>query len=227
MKRKIVLSTTISTILLALAVFCFGVYASMLQQFSMTNTIGFTANASIFTAFHGEISGAEQTDLTSPPQGYQTLEEYKKDKQFVYDQRFEESERTNENRETNFNWTIGEKLEFKPSLERIIYAITIENYSEVKIKVSLSFLANGQNIENSVSCQILENQELPNKSEPQNITSYNSGQYVILDEYVIGQSNAPAKCQFYITTSIKPSVSQGFEEPKEVLLFFPELHPGW
>lgn len=214
MRRKIVLSTTITTIVLALALFCFGVYASMTQQFSMTNTIGFTASTDVFTSFRGEISGAIQTDLTSPPQGYNTLEEYKNEKKLVYQELFEEAYRAEENRQTSFNWAIGEKLEFKNLRDPIIYMIEIKNYSEVKIKINLSYVAVGEKIENTVSCQTTGNAHLSSPSAPQNISSYNSGQVIELDEYVIGQAGQaePASCVFYISTSVKSSVITSFEE---------------
>ena len=98
------------SIALALAVFCVGVYASMTQEFSMTNTIGFVSTNNVYFSFEGEISNCIQTqdDVWQESGAYQTKDEYLFAKGLKYAQKFKEADRLDSDLPTSYLWTITE-----------------------------------------------------------------------------------------------------------------------
>ena len=213
MRRKIILSTTIMSIALALAVFCVGVYASMTQEFSMTNTIGFVSTNNVYFSFEGEISNCVQTqdDVWQESGAYQTKDEYLFAKGLKYSQKFKEADRLDADLPTSYLWTITEPIEYIDSQTAIVYTFVLSNYSEVKTKLTLSFKQNGKNIKNQVACNISNNPRISNAGG-QIIENYTGIQEIILDEYIVGQTDQPAKCVFTITASITGNVYGVFEE---------------
>lgn len=213
MRRKIILSTTIVSIAIALAIFCVGVYASMTQEFSMTNTIGFVSTSNVYFSFDGEISNCVQTqdDVWQESGAYQTKDEYLFAKGLKYSQKFKEEDRLNADLPTSYIWTITEPIEYIDSKTAIVYTFVLSNYSEVKTKLSLSFKQNGTNIKNQVVCNISNNARV-SSGNGEVIENYTGIQEIILDEYVVGQSEKPAQCVFTITATVSGNIYGIFEE---------------
>lgn len=197
MKRKIILATTITSIVLALTVFCFGVYASMTQEFSISNTIGFVSSKNVYLSFMGEVQDCVQVERGVAPDGYNTMDEYKLDKGFVYEQLFDEADRGNSDYPSTFTWTIKEPAQFVSANTPIIYRVEIWNYSEVKVSIKLNFQQNNDKISNSASCRVIG----------ENTTGTDE---IVLNEYIEGQQ--PSKAEFILTTRVKFGSISSFTE---------------
>ena len=214
MRRKIILSTTIVSIAIALAIFCVGVYASMTQEFSMTNTIGFVSTSNVYFSFEGEISNCVQTqdDVWQESGAYQTKDEYLLAKGLKYVQEFKEEDRQDSTIPTSYIWTVSEPIEFIDDKTSIVYKFVLTNYSEVKTKLSLSFKQNGTNIKNQVVCNISNNEHV-SAGTGRVIENYTGIQEIVLDEFVIGQDvQKAAKCEFIITVSLSGNSNVFTEE---------------
>lgn len=219
MRRRMILSTTIASIAIALAVFCVGVYASMTQEFAMSNTIGFKSSEHIYLSFEGEISSCKQTegDVWKQSGVYNTKDEYLYAKGLKYSQKFKEEDRQTQGQYNSYVWTVTESIRFIDDKTAIVYTFELYNYSTVKTEIMLSFKQNGTSISNKVSCAITNNSRV-SVGPGQTIENYTGIQTIILDEYVIGQAEQPAKCVFTVSTSISGGNFGAVEEENNFVI---------
>lgn len=219
MRRRMILSTTIASIAIALAVFCVGVYASMTQEFAMSNTIGFKSSEHVYLSFEGEISSCVQTqgDVWKESGVYKTKDEYLYAKGLKYSQKFQEEDRQTQGQYNSYVWTVTESIKFIDDKTAIVYTFELSNYSTVKTEIMLSFKQNGTSINNKVSCNITRNPRV-SLTGGETIENYTGIQQIILDEYVIGQSDQPAKCVFTVSTSINGNAFGAVEEENNFVI---------
>lgn len=148
MKRKFIVTTTVCSIVLAITMFCVGVYAAINQTFSIKNTIGFQPSSDINVSIYSQVTNCEQSEITEPPSGYATLDEYFYDRGIKY--KHEHNQIPSENIEI-LPWTIWDTLNFISYNEPIYYEIEIWNYSDCDIEISLeNYLRNNNLFQNSV-----------------------------------------------------------------------------
>lgn len=151
MRRSAIIFTTIVSMVLCVSLLAFSVYAHLTQTFSVSNTIGFSPADDVFVALECRISGASQTQLNNPPSGYDSVEDYLYAIGIYKDVEFDESMR----RDPNYSlgeWQILESLEFASVSQPIIYTITIYNYSDMSIRVSITdYVDDSDSISNVIS----------------------------------------------------------------------------
>jgi len=78
-----IILTAIISIMLCIGMIGFGVYANINQSYSISNTIGFNPSSDVYVELVCKVTGCKQTDITVPPPGYSSLEEYFEDKGFT------------------------------------------------------------------------------------------------------------------------------------------------
>ena len=153
MRRKLVITSTILCMVFSLCMLAYGVYAHLNQSFSVSNTIGFVASDAIYVKLDCSVSGCEQMDLTEPPNGYSSIEDYRKTKGFTNIVDFDESMRGSE--QTLDKWVIKESLVFKKFEEPLVYKIVIYNYSAVAITARISdYVTAKTNFVNTISNEV-------------------------------------------------------------------------
>ena len=136
---------------LCVSLLAFSVYAHLTQTFSVSNTIGFSPSENVYVGLECRISGATQTELKSAPSGYSSVEEYLYAVGIYKDVEFNEEMRGDEGYSLG-EWQIMESLEFASVTEPIVYTITVYNYSDKPILVSITdYIDDSQSIENEVS----------------------------------------------------------------------------
>ncbi len=151
MRRSAIILTTIVSMVLCVSLLAFSVYAHLTQTFSVSNTIGFSPSENVYVGLECRISGATQTELKSAPSGYSSVEEYLYAVGIYKDVEFNEEMRGDEGYSLG-EWQIMESLEFASVTEPIVYTITVYNYSDKPILVSITdYIDDSQSIENEVS----------------------------------------------------------------------------
>lgn len=156
MRRRFTILSLLVCIIAALALVSYGVYASLQQTFSVSNTIGFVASQDVYVALDCSISGSVQSNLTTPPSEYSSLEEYWNDIGVKHQVTFTEDMRgQNQNLSAN-PWIVRESLNFINGTTEIVYTIKVYNYSYKDLRVSFSSYVNdSQYIENEYSEPII------------------------------------------------------------------------
>ncbi len=151
MRRSSIILTTIISMVLCVSLLAFSVYAHLTQTFSVTNTIGFRPAEDVYVGLECRVSGAIQTNLSSAPGDYDSVEDYLYAIGAYKDVEFNESLRNDPNYSLG-EWQILESLEFASVTEPIIYTIKVYNYSDKPIRVSINeYGTDSGNIVNSVS----------------------------------------------------------------------------
>lgn len=150
MRRSVIVATSIISIVLCLCMLTYSVFANINQSFSVSNTIGFVSSEDIYVGLDCEVSGCEQAQLTTPPTGYSSLEEYRSSVGLVNKLTFDESQRGS--KQVIGDWSISESLKFVVYQTPIVYTIKIYNYSDQAIRVSFSdYVTDESIIVNTVS----------------------------------------------------------------------------
>ena len=133
MRRRLIIASTLLLIILSFAIITYNVYASLNQAFSVRNTIRFRPDGEIYVDLNCRVKNCVQSDLTEPPTGYPTLEEYWNDIGLVHKVEYSEemlSSGTQQNLQSAENsWNITESLVFKNYDQAIIYSIDVKNYT--------------------------------------------------------------------------------------------------
>lgn len=185
MRRSAIIFTTIVSMVLCVSLLAFSVYAHLTQTFSVSNTIGFSPADDVFVALECRISGASQTQLNNPPSGYDSVEDYLYAVGIYKDVEFDESMRTDPNYSLG-EWQILESLEFASVSQPIVYTITIYNYSDMSIRVSITdYVDDSDSISNVIS-------------DPIEIDGYN-------------RDGNPSSAQITLTTTVNNSTA-GFTD---------------
>ena len=185
MRRSAIIFTTIVSMVLCVSLLAFSVYAHLTQTFSVSNTIGFSPADDVFVALECRISGASQTQLNDPPSGYDSVEDYLYAVGIYKDVEFDESMRTDPNYSLG-EWQILESLEFASVSQPIVYTITIYNYSDMSIRVSITnYVDDSDSISNAIS-------------DPIEIDGYN-------------RDGNPSSAQITLTTTVNNSTA-GFTD---------------
>ena len=152
MRRSAIIFTTIVSMVLCVSLLAFSVYAHLTQTFSVSNTIGFNPDDNVYVALECRISGAVQTSLTTPPRDYDSVEDYLYAVGIYQDVGRDGTPLLGEEGCTLTEWHILESLDFASVTQPIVYTITIYNYSDMPIRVSISdYLTNSEHIRNEVS----------------------------------------------------------------------------
>lgn len=152
MRRRFIITSSIAIILFAVCLFGINVYAKMNQSFSISNTIAFEPSESVYVALDCSVSGCTQANLTTPPSGYESIEEYRQAIGLVRKVDFEESMRGQNSQSLLSDWNIAESLTFVNASTPIVYQIVVYNYSLVAIRVSfVSFKDDSEFISNTKS----------------------------------------------------------------------------
>ena len=173
MRRSAIIFTTIVSMVLCVSLLAFSVYAHLTQTFSVSNTIGFSPADDVFVALECRISGASQTQLNNPPSGYDSVEDY------LYAVGIYKNYSLGE-------WQILESLEFASVSQPIVYTITIYNYSDMSIRVSITdYVDDSDSISNVIS-------------DPIEIDGYN-------------RDGNPSSAQITLTTTVNNSTA-GFTD---------------
>lgn len=156
MRRKLIIVSTVLVMVFCLSLLAYNVYASLNQVFTISNTIGFVASQDLYVALDCSVSGAQQTDINNVPAGFESLEQYFTVMQFKKEIKFNESDRGS--KQQLEDWMVGDKdgysresLLFKDEKTPIIYSIKVYNYSELKIKISISGTAQNNKLDNEIS----------------------------------------------------------------------------
>ncbi len=199
MRRRFIITSSIAIILFAVCLFGINVYAKMNQSFSISNTIAFEPSDSVYVALDCSVSGCQQANSTTPPSGYETVEDYKKAIGLVRKVEFEESMRGQNSQSLLTDWNIGESLSFINASTPIVYTIVVYNYSLVAIRVSFdTFKDNSEFISNTVSPD---------------------GEGIVLQPYQ-GEGSQPDSATITLTTRVK-KVDVGFnDEPNDFSIKF-------
>ena len=149
MRRSMIILTAIISIMLCIGMIGFGVYANINQSYSISNTIGFNPSSDVYVELVCKVTGCKQTDITVPPPGYSSIEEYFEDKGFTKHIKFDEATRGTP--QILPDWNILESLEFINYQTPILYSITVYNYSDREITVSFEdYDTTNPNYENTV-----------------------------------------------------------------------------
>lgn len=152
MRRRFTIFSILVCIITSLTIISYGVYASLQQTFSVSNTIGFVSSQEIYVALDCKISGSKQSNYTTPPDGYTTLDEYWDSIGITHRVNFSEDMRGQSQNLQAQPWELKESLQFVDGTTEIVYSLKIYNYSYKSIKVSFSeYVDNSQYIENEFS----------------------------------------------------------------------------
>ena len=138
MRRRIIIATTVISMVLCLALLGYSVYAHLNQSFSISNTIGFNPSQNVYVSLDCSVSGAKQLQTTQIPDGYTSLDEYFEDMGFTHKEEFNSTDKELNKPQTLQNWQIKESLEFVDFETPIVYTIRVYNYSDMAIRVSIS-----------------------------------------------------------------------------------------
>lgn len=153
MRRSAIIFTTIVSMVLCVSLLAFSVYAHLTQTFSVSNTIGFNPNDNVYVALECRISGAVQTSMTNPPSGYDSVDDYLYAMGIYQDVGLDGSPLLGEEGCTVTEWNILESLDFASVTQPIVYTITVYNYSDMPIRVSIisDYVTDSDHITNQVS----------------------------------------------------------------------------
>ncbi len=195
MRRSAIIFTTIVSMMLCVSLLAFSVYAHLTQTFSITNTIGFRPAEDVYVGLECRISGASQTQLNSPPSGYDSIEDYFYAVGIYKDVEFDESMRTDPNYSLG-EWQILESLDFASVSSPIVYTITVYNYSDKPIRVSISDFENSPNvIQNEIS-------------NPVDIPAF------------ADRNSPPSSAEIRLSTSVINSTSSFYDLPNDFTIIF-------
>ena len=201
MRRRLIILTTMLSIVLCIALFGYSVYASLNQSFSISNTIGFTPSQNVYVDLECRVSGIKQMQLEEVPEGYQSFEEYYLDKGFIhYETHSSEDKLINKPQVLN-NWEIPESLVFVNEQTPIVYTIKVYNYSDMAITVRVA--------EYETNSEFFVN-------EPSSM--------VTIDGYVEGQE---AKYATITLTTTVAKNAQGFSEKPNNFKIVMETYNAW
>ncbi len=152
MRRSAIIFTTIVSMVLCVSLLAFSVYAHLTQTFSVSNTIGFNPDDNVYVALKCRISGAVQTSMTNPPSGYDSVDDYLYAMGIYQDVGLGDSPKLGEEGCTVTEWNILESLDFASVTQPIVYTITVYNYSDMPIRVSISdYVTDSTHITNQIS----------------------------------------------------------------------------
>lgn len=152
MRRSAIIFTTIVSMVLCVSLLAFSVYAHLTQTFSVSNTIGFNPDDNVYVALECRISGAVQTSMTNPPSGYDSVDDYLYAMGIYQDVGLDGSPKLGEEGCLVTEWNILESLDFASTTQPIVYTITVYNYSDMPIRVSISdYVTNSDHIVNQIS----------------------------------------------------------------------------
>ena len=73
MRRRIIIATTVLSMILCLSLLGYSVYAHLNQSFSISNTIGFNPSQNVYVSLECSVSGARQLQTTDIPDGYELV----------------------------------------------------------------------------------------------------------------------------------------------------------
>lgn len=141
MRRRFIITSSIAIILFAVCLFGINVYAKMNQSFSISNTIAFEPSSNdVYVSLDCSVSGCQQSNLTTPPSGYESIEKYRQAIGLVHTFKFKKEMRGPDfkNLFENDKWNIAESLTFVNASTPIVYQIVVYNWSSVPIEVSFA-----------------------------------------------------------------------------------------
>ncbi len=137
MRRRIIIATTVLSMILCLSLLGYSVYAHLNQSFSISNTIGFNPSQNVYVSLECSVSGARQLQTTDIPDGYTSLDDYFEDMGFIHKEEFNSEDKILNKPQILQNWQIRESLEFIDFETPIVYTIRVYNYSDMAIKISV------------------------------------------------------------------------------------------
>lgn len=138
MRRRIIIATTVISMVLCLTLLGYGVYSHLNQSFSVSNTIGFNPSQNVYVSIECNVSGIQQMQSSIIPDGYTSLEEYYEDMGFIHKEEFNSQDKQLNKPQVLENWTIRESLKFVDYETPIVYTIKVYNYSDMAIRVSVT-----------------------------------------------------------------------------------------
>ncbi len=138
MRRRIIIATTVISMVLCLTLLGYGVYSHLNQSFSVSNTIGFNPSQNVYVSIECNVSGIQQMQSSIIPDGYTSLEEYYEDMGFIHKEEFNSQDKQLNKPQVLQNWTIRESLKFVDYETPIVYTIKVYNYSDMAIRVSVT-----------------------------------------------------------------------------------------